>query len=32
MQHSKIEKNSLEDYNKDSKLTVETVKKCGTIY
>ncbi|ABS34519.1 DNA polymerase III subunit gamma/tau [Clostridium botulinum] len=27
MQHSKIEKNSLEDYNKDSKLTVETVKK-----
>lgn len=27
IQHSKIEKNSLEDYNKDSKLTVETVKK-----
>ncbi|ACA43569.1 DNA polymerase III subunit gamma/tau [Clostridium botulinum] len=27
MEHSKIEKNSLEDYNKDSKLTVETVKK-----
>ncbi|KGO12443.1 DNA polymerase III subunit gamma/tau [Clostridium botulinum] len=27
MQHSKIKENSLEDYNKDSKLTVETVKK-----
>ncbi|ACA55806.1 DNA polymerase III subunit gamma/tau [Clostridium botulinum] len=27
MQHSKIEENSLEDYNKDSKLTLETVKK-----
>ncbi|PIG99981.1 DNA polymerase III subunit gamma/tau [Clostridium combesii] len=27
MQHSKIEKDSLEDYNKDSKLTVETIKK-----
>ncbi|KEJ04487.1 DNA polymerase III subunit gamma/tau [Clostridium botulinum A2B7 92] len=27
MQHGKIEENSLEDYNKDSKLTLETVKK-----